>query len=143
MGFSSSRLVAGRRSSPHVSTGGADRSHQPRNYGRKQTKTPFGFHPHSSRPIPDPPRRVCVSGKMIVPSPVPTPPLQTAKLLDLMNANCLILFRFAHLICFKVATSRTWEAKVKIIGLSRKTPRQRRVRPPPSPHWLLCFITVS
>lgn len=60
-----------------------------------------------------------------------------------MNANSLILFQFAHLICFKVATTRMWEAKVKIIGLSRKTPRQRRVRPPPFPHWLLCFITVS
>lgn len=42
------------------------------------------------------------------------------EMLGLMNANSLILFQFGHLIWFKATTAQMWEAKVKIIGLSRK-----------------------
>lgn len=82
--------------------------------------------PISHNPSSDLPLRVCDSGKMIV------KPLYitcahavspNSEMLGLMNANSLILFQFGHLIWFKATTAQMWEAKVKIIGLSRKRPR--------------------
>lgn len=58
-----------------------------------------------------------------------------------MNANSLILFQFGHLIWFKAPTAQMWEAKVKIIGLSRKKDPDRGelglCRPPTSSSALL------
>lgn len=59
------------------------------------------------------------------------------EMLGLMNANSLILFQFGHLIWFKATPTQMWEAKVKIIGLSRKTTQIEASSafavPPPAP----------
>lgn len=92
----------------------------------KQIKRLFSFRPHYSQPTLDPLRRLCDAGRIIVKPLYITcahaVPLNS-KMLGLMNADCLVVFfffQFAHLIWFKVTTSQMWEAKVKIIRLSRK-----------------------